>query len=136
MEELNYREGSQIDQKSLIDLYADAGWTAYTQKPEELVRAIEQSLFVLTAWDQNRLVGLIRVVGDGISIVYVQDILVLKAYKRKRIGKTLMTMALNHFKHVRQKVLLTEDNEETRGFYEALGFESCDKGQLVAYTKL
>jgi len=47
-----------------------------------------------------------------------------------------MTRTLDKFKNVRQKVLLTEDNDETRGFYEALDFESCDKGRLVAFTKL
>ena len=136
MNEITYREGGQIDQKSLIDLYDDAGWTAYTRKPEELAMAIGQSLFVMTAWDQSTLVGLIRLVGDGISIAYIQDILVLKDYRRKQIGRTLMTMSLDNFESVRQKVLLTEDNEEARGFYESLGFESCDKGKLVAFVNL
>ena len=44
-----------------------------------------------------------------------------------------MNEVLNKFKDVRQKVLLTDDNEETRLFYESLGFESCDKGKLVSY---
>jgi ribosomal protein S18 acetylase RimI-like enzyme len=75
-------------------------------------------------------------VGDGLTIIYIQDILVLKAYKRKGIGKKLMNRVLERFVSVRQKVLLTDDNEETRGFYESLGFESCDKGQLVSFVKL
>jgi len=135
MIEITYQEEKEIDSESLLELYNDAGWTAYTSNPEELSNAVERSLFVLTARDQNKLVGLIRVVGDGLTIAYIQDILVLQDYKRNKIGTALMTNTLDKFKNVRQKVLLTEDNDETRGFYEALGFESCDKGQLVAFAK-
>lgn len=36
---------------------------------------------------------------------------------------------------VRQKVLLTDDTPETRGFYAAMGFTACDRGQLVGFLK-
>ncbi len=132
---ITYQQETKISQQDLLDLYNDAGWGAYTTQPDVLVKAIKGSLYVLTARDGDRLVGLIRIVGDGQTIVYIQDILVLKAYKRKGIGKTLMQKALGEFKQVRQKVLLTDDNPETRGFYEAMGFQSCDKGELVAFVR-
>lgn len=133
---ITYQQESQISKQDLLDLYNDAGWGAYTAQPNVLVKAIENSLYVLTARNGDKLVGLIRVVGDGHTIAYIQDILVLKAYKRNGIGKTLMERALGEFKQVRQKVLLTDDNPETRGFYEALGFQSCDKGELVAFVRM
>lgn len=133
---ITYQQETKIPKQDLLDLYNDAGWGAYTAQPEVLVKAVENSLYVLTARDGGKLVGLIRIVGDGQTITYIQDILVLKAYKRKGIGKTLMQRALEEFKHVRQKVLLTDDNPETRGFYQALGFQSCDKGELVAFVRM
>lgn len=131
-----YSEQKKIEQQALLGLYNNAGWTAYTNEPEKLVQAVQNSLCVLTAWDEENLVGLIRAVGDGTTILYIQDILVLQAYKRKGIGATLMAMMLEKFARIRQTILLTDDNEETRGFYEAMGFTSCDKGQLVAFAKL
>ena len=136
MKEITYQEEKIINSESLLELYEDAGWIAYTKDLEKLQLAIAKSLYVLTARDKDKLVGLVRVVGDGLTIIYIQDILVLKKYKRKKIGMTLMTTTLDKFKDVRQKVLLTEDTDETRGFYEALGFESCDNGKLVAFAKL
>lgn len=133
---ISYQTHKQIPLQSLLQLYLDAHWTAYTKAPEVLQQAVQNSLFVLTAWHENQLVGLLRVVGDGLTIVYIQDILVLKAYKRQKIGTILIAQTLEKFKDVRQKVLLTDDTEETRGFYESLGFESCDKGNLVAFVKL
>ena len=100
-----------------------------------LIDAIKNSLLTVTAWDGSKLVGLIRIVGDGVTIIYIQDILVLKSYKRKGIGTYLINTVCEEYKAVRQKVLLTDDTPETREFYESLGFVSCDKGQLVSFVK-
>ena len=76
-----------------------------------------------------------RIIGDGITIIYIQDIVILKSYKRKGIGTYLINSVGKEFESVRQKVLLTDDTPETRGFYESLGFLSCDKGELVSFVK-
>ncbi len=136
MPNIKYKEEKELPLNALLTLYNDAGWTAYSKNPEMLVNAIKNSHFVLTAWVNNELIGLIRVVGDGFTIAYIQDVLVLKAYKRRKIGTTLMTKTLEKFKHIRQKVLLTDDTIETRSFYETLGFKACDKGKLVAFIKI
>lgn len=136
MKPLTYRTDKKLDRNAVLNLYNDANWTAYTKDPDRLVEAINNSMYVLTAWDNDLLVGLIRLVGDGTTIVYVQDILVLKAYKKQKIGTHLMNKALEQYQQVRQTVLLTDDNAETRGFYESLGFESCDKGRLVSFVRI
>lgn len=131
-----FSEEKMLSQADLLSLYNDANWLAYTNSPDLLQQAVSNSLYVLTAWENEQLVGLIRLVGDGLTIVYIQDILVMKSHKRRKIGSLLLQKALEKYGNVRQKVLLTDDNEETRGFYEALGFSSCDKGDLVAFVKL
>jgi ribosomal protein S18 acetylase RimI-like enzyme len=135
-EDFVYREVQEINREALIALYGDAGWSAYTAYPDVLADAVRNSLYVVSAWHGDRLIGLLRVVGDGLTIAYIQDILVLRDYKRQGIGTALMNMAIERFSSVRQIVLLTDDTEETRRFYESLGFESCDKGQLVSFVRL
>ncbi|NBG88196.1 GNAT family N-acetyltransferase [Isachenkonia alkalipeptolytica] len=134
MEKINYQTADSMEKSKVLPLYEDAGWTAYTENSQQLMAAISKSLRVVGAWDAGKLVGLIRVVGDGEIILFIQDILVLQDYKRRGIGTNLMKLVMNEFKGVRQKVLLTEDTEETRGFYEALGFRSCDDGRMVAFA--
>lgn len=134
--EITYKIEKYLNSKDVLALYSDVGWKAYTDNPDILMNSIKNSLYVITAWDKNILVGLIRLIGDGFTIVYIQDILVSNKYRRNGIGKNLLLKAMERFKNVRQKVLLTEDTKETRSFYESLGFESCDKGVLVAFTKL
>ena len=133
---INFSISKDIDIKQLEELYNDVGWGAYTQDLEVLKQAILQSLDIITVWNDNKLVGLIRAIGDGLTIVYIQDILVLNAYQNKGIASELLQRILNKYKNVRQKVLLTEEASGVRYFYEKNGIENSDKGLLVAFAKM
>lgn len=135
MKDIAYRYIKNLNEEDVKILYNDAGWAIYTNNLSKLMYGIEASLMVVSAWDNNKLVGLIRVIGDGITIIYIQDILVLESYKRRGIGSKLLQNVLEKYKYVRQIVLLTDDSEETRGFYETNEFISCDKGKSVAFVK-
>ncbi|MGY3704534.1 GNAT family N-acetyltransferase [Vagococcus martis] len=132
---IEYRNGSNIKREQLELLYDSVGWIAYTKDLKGLEQALVNSLYVVSAWHEEQLVGLIRVIGDGQTILYVQDMLIHPDYQRQKIGTTLMSDILETYKHVRQKVLLTVDEPDVRGFYESFGFESCDKGSTVAFYK-
>ncbi|WP_353894012.1 GNAT family N-acetyltransferase [Proteinivorax hydrogeniformans] len=129
-----YKDTKNPNPSEVLQLYGDVKWSNYTDKPQSLFKGIKNSLEVITAWQDDKLVGLIRAVGDGESILYIQDILVLKDYKRNGIGTELVKRLLAKYPHIRQKVLLTDDSEETRGFYESLGFKAAMKG-LISFVK-
>lgn len=131
---IKFKNHKKINVKHLEKLYNDVEWSAYTQNLELLQDAISQSLEVITAWDDTELVGLIRVVGDGLTIIYIQDILVLNSYQNQGIATQLMDQVLKKYKNVRQKVLMTEDAPDVRHFYEKNGFKSCDQGSAVAFA--
>lgn len=134
MTEITYKIDKELDINEVNNLYLDAGWLRYTNNLPQLMDAINNSMMVVSAWSGNELVGLIRVIGDRHVILYIQDILILKEYKRNGIGKKLVEIVIEQFSNVRQIVLLTEDQEETRGFYESLGLKSCDDGRTVAFA--
>jgi GNAT superfamily N-acetyltransferase len=133
--EINFNHNKNISIEQLEKLYNDVEWYAYTKDLIVLQQAISQSLDVISAWDEEELVGLIRVVGDGLTIIYIQDILVLNAHQNKGIATQLMQQILKKYSHVRQKVLLTEEAPDVRHFYEKNEFQSCDKGSVVAFAK-
>lgn len=135
MNEITYKKDIIPNVEDIRNLYDDANWSSYTNDMTRLMGAINNSLFVISAWDKNKLVGLVRIIGDGITIIYIQDIIILKSYKRNGIGTYLINSVCKEYESVRQKVLLTDDTPESRGFYESLEFSSCDKGQLVSFVK-
>lgn len=134
--QIHFSSGKNIDIEQLEKLYNDVQWYAYTNDLDMLQQAVSQSLDVISAWDGEELIGLIRVIGDGLTILYVQDLLVLHAYQNQGIATQLMQHMLNKYRHVRHKVLLTEEAPDVRHFYEKNDFQSCDKGTLVAFAKL
>ncbi|WP_029186171.1 GNAT family N-acetyltransferase [Streptococcus suis] len=133
---ITYKQHPQLDFQAVLDLYASVGWSNYTDRPAMLQKALEHSLFVLAAYDGDRLVGLLRAVGDGHSIVFIQDILVLPTYQRQGIGRQLLEHAITHFPGIYQLHLLTDNTEKTRSFYEAIGFTAVDSLDCIAYTYL
>ena len=119
---VNYQSSAVPSEKDLIELYHSVGWTEYTKEPLLLAEAVGASLFVVTAYDRGKLVGLARVVGDGLTIAYLQDILVSPDHQRRGIGRELFHRVFQPFQDVRQKVLMTDNDDAQIAFYESLGF--------------
>ena len=108
----------------VLHLYQAVGWTNYTNQPQMLSQSLTHSLAIYLARDGEKIVGLVRLVGDGFSSVFVQDLIVLPSYQRQGIGNDLMKEALGDFKDAYQVQLVTEQTEKTLGFYRSLGFET------------
>ena len=86
---MEIREYKTYSEPEILSLYASVGWTAYTDHPEVLLKGFENSMLTLAAYEGNQLLGIIRAVGDGHTIVFVQDILVFPEYQRKGVGSAL-----------------------------------------------
>lgn len=121
-----------------VELYRAVGWSGYADDPQTLAGALRGSTCVITARRGGDLVGLARVVSDGATIAYLQDVLVHPDHHRAGIGRRLVGAAFEPFAHVRQKVLLTDDEPGQRAFYEALGFTAAadhPQGPLRSFVR-
>ena len=110
--------------ENVLHLYQAVGWTTYTNQPQMLEQALSHSLAIYVACDGEKIVGLVRLVGDGFSSIFVQDLIVLPTYQRQGIGSNLMKEALADYNDAYQVQLATEQTEKTLGFYRSLGFET------------
>ena len=115
---------SSVSIDDVLHLYQAVGWTNYTNQSQMLEQALSHSLATYLARDGEEIVGLVRLVGDGFSSVFVQDLIVLPSYQRQGIGSNLMKEALADYKDAYQIQLVTEQTEKTLGFYRSLGFET------------
>ena len=132
MELKEYRDYHEAE---ILNLYAAAGWIAYTENPAALRQGFERSLLVLAAYEENHLLGIIRIVGDGATVVFIQDILVYPEHRRKGIGTALLQAVLNRYQHVRQIELVTDNTEETVAFYRSLGFRDLSELGCRSFMK-
>lgn len=115
---------TQYSEAEILPLYESVGWVFYCKHPEVLRKAYANSLCTLAAYEDEKLVGLIRSVGDGHTILFIQDLLVYPEYQRRGIGTALVNALLERYPHVYQIELATDNTEKTVAFYKSFGFRN------------
>ena len=116
------KEYEKYEEEEIFSLYQSVGWVNYINNPLMLKNAFEHSLKIYAAYIDNKVIGIIRIVGDGYSVILIQDILVYPEYQREGIGTALLQHVLEEYKNVYQKHLLTDNTPKTIQFYKSLGF--------------
>ena len=89
---------------------------------------------VYSAWDGEKLIGLISTMDDGIMTAYVHYLLVNPAYQGFKIGRTLVEMTKEHYKDY-LRIAIIAYNEEL-DFYGTCGFKKADDASPMFITSL
>ena len=116
----------KINKNELIELYKSVGWTADVNNIDNLRKGMKKS-YVIAAYEDKKLIGLVRALSDYATVVYVQDLLVASDYQGKRVGKSLMHHLLNYFGSVRQIIVTAKNDERTGKFFRYLNFREESK---------
>ena len=133
---IEYKELTSESLTAIKSLYQQHDWLAYLQDDAKLIRAFDQSLYTLGAYDGEKLVGFIRCVGDGEHIVLVQDLIVAETHLRKGIGRELMHKVYERFADVRMLMLLTDAmDERANAFYQSIGMTKLEQNGCVTYMR-
>ncbi len=135
MNRLRFTEYSTYNEAEIMALYNSVGWSNYTNNPAMLREAYKNSLYVLAAYADGKLVGILRAVGDGASVVFLQDLIVLPEFQRHGIGSQLMRKVMEKYAAVYQLQLLTEASEKNIAFYEFLGLKRVKKYGCCAFIR-
>ena len=133
---MEIREYGNFQLEEITNLYQSVGWTKYLERISVLEDAYANSLCVIGAYDNEKLVGIIRAVGDGLTIVFIQDIIVQPEYQRKGIGTKLLKAVMDKYSDVYQMELLTDNTEKTKAFYRSAGFSASDDMGCVAFIRM
>jgi ribosomal protein S18 acetylase RimI-like enzyme len=112
------------DFEKIIKLYDNVGWSAYTENPTNLKKALENSTYLFGYFEDENLMGIIRGLTDLISIHFIQDIIVQTNSHGNGIGTKLVEHVSEIYKDVRATVLLTDDDPSQIGFYKKLKFSN------------
>lgn len=121
------------DEDEVLTLYNSVGWENYTHDPVMLKNAYQHSLCIMSAYVEEKLAGIIRVVGDGYSIVYIRDLIVHPDYQKKGIGTALINAIFEKYQNVYQIVLLSD--EDNVGFYKKTGFKKVSDMGCCTFIK-
>ena len=124
------------NEEQILQLYKSVGWSAYTEYPDVLRKGFDNSLLTLAAYDGEELMGIIRTVGDGYTVVFIQDLLVFPEHQRKGIGSALLQAIVDRYSHVRQIELATDNTPKTIAFYKSMGFRELSEIGCCGFMKV
>lgn len=116
---IDYREDKDIDAGDLKDLFTSVEWES-GKYPQRLQSAIAKSDYVVTAWDGDRLIGLMSALSDGFMTAYFPYLVVRPEYQKRGIGTTIVQKVLENYRSCGRKVLIAYD--DAAPFYEKCGF--------------
>lgn len=107
----------------IATLYRRAPLLRQTDSGDRIETAFENSGLVLSLWDGERLVGLARVLTDGVAVAYLCDLAVEPDVQGAGVGKRLIDEILAR---IGGAELILRDSNLSTGFYDRLGFEPVD----------
>lgn len=122
--EIVYKQIKDFNAAELQRLFLSVNWESGNY-PEKLVRAMHNSTHVISAWDGNKLVGLVRALDDGETVAFLHYLLVDPAYQGHRIGDELMKKMMHCFENFLYVKVMPSD-PKTIAFYERYGFQQYD----------
>lgn len=123
-------EMNTLTPELFLDLYTSVGW----EPPciEQVKAALQNTLVSFVAYEGERTVGMVRLLGDGGMSFYVKDFAVVPNYQGQGVGKALMSAVQGYIlSHIRENWAVSLELISTReavNFYKRQGFEErpCD----------
>lgn len=121
--QLNIKENNK-NVKEFNFLYDAVGWGHYKENIAK--RSLDNTFYSITVYDDEKVIGYGRIIGDTICFLYIQDIMVVPEYQSNKIGTMIMNKLLEKINDIKRdnpslRVYLgASKNKE--GFYEKFGF--------------
>lgn len=113
-----------ITMEEYLEIRACVGWISLQKEQAEI--ALKNSLLTVGAYDEGRLVGMGRLVGDGAVICYVQDLIVIPEYQQLGVGSQILDTLIGYVEELRmegtQMMLCLMCAKGRESFYEKHGF--------------
>ena len=131
--DIKYTDKQDFTKNELEELFLSVDWSS-GHYPEKLCIAMKNFNTVFSAYDGDKLVGMICAMDDGIMNAYVHYLLVRPDYQLKGIGKKLVEKIKDHYKDYMRIVVVSYDAELK--FYEYCGFEKSEDSSVMFITKL
>ena len=128
-----YKDIKEIDRENLERLFLSVEWSS-GRYPDRLQRALLNYGAVFTAWDDERLVGLVGAIDDKVMTAYVHYLLVEPAYQGQGIGARLLEQLKSYYTHYLRIVLIAYP--DAIPLYERHGFHGNHDELAMAFTEM
>ena len=133
---IEFKEFDSSKIEEVKKIFKKESWNSYLNDDNKLIRAFDKSLYILGAFDGEKLVGLIRCVGDGEHVLVVQDLIVDKEYQKKGIGTDLFKTIMDKYSEIRMFMVITDiEDKVDNKFYQSFKLKKLAEKCMVGYIR-
>ena len=108
--------------KEYNELYDAVGWGAYSDDITK--KALDNTFYSVSIYDEDKIIGYGRLIGDTICFMYIHDIMVLPDYQSKKIGTMIMNKLLEKINELKKEnpdiLVYLGASKNKEGFYEKI----------------
>lgn len=125
---ITIKETKDISKADIVAIYQANNWSS-AEKPDELYKALLNSHSFVTAWEDDKLIGLGNALSDGHLVVYYPHLIIHPDYQSRGVGKLIIERFQEKYGHFHQQILVADG--EAIGFYEKCGFTKAGETQSM-----
>lgn len=117
---------TEAKEELIIDLYKSANWWTKADEDKNFIfTMLKQSFCVAGAFNEDKkLIGMGRIISDGIIDAYIQDVIVLTKYRKMGIGKKIVQFLVKYCQNNNISYISLVGEPGTEHFYKNLGFKT------------
>ena len=119
--------------EQVIELYNKAGLPRPTNDKERIQKMYDNSNLVVTAWDNDKLIGVSRSITDWVWCCYLADLAVDPGYQKSGMGKKLIELTKE--KVGAQSMILLLSVPTAFQYYPKVGFTKEDRAFAIYRTQ-
>lgn len=123
------RDSKDFKQDEIKELFSSVGWEL-SIPAEVLYNAMMNSTNIITAWEDDELIGLARSMDDGCWSANIDCLIVRSDYQRRGVGKSLLNALLEKTENITYISVSPSDSANVE-FYKKLGFKAIDGSRLL-----
>ena len=131
---LRYTEEKCFTREQVQQLFLSVNWVSGNY-PDRLYKALMHSSMVLTVWDEEKLVGLTRVLDDTEMLAQIHYVLVDPDYQGQGIAGRMIEYVKEKYKNFLYIEGMPEDKKNVP-FYENHGFSVMENGAAIQICNL
>ena len=136
MKNLRFRKVKSAPVQAIVALYRDAGWWKESRHARKIIPAMIRGsdCFLVAETGKGEIVGMGRVLSDGASDGYIQDVVVRSDFQSKGVGKEIMSRLVRHCKERGLEWIGVISCSRTRNFYFRLGFRELENHAAMRHV--
>lgn len=130
---IQYKVNAPLHAAAVAAVFTSSGIKRPAHDIDRIQKMIDHADVIVSAWEEDRLVGIARAITDYAYCCYLSDLAVSASHQKRGIGTELIRQLQAHLGNEVSLLLLSAPS--AMDYYPRIGFQATDKAFLIPREK-